>query len=306
MPTADASLLMFIAMFAAWGLVSLVSFAVMLTLPAYARLWLDDDMKAALPGLFQVGTMANFKEALWQYAIAFIPFLVVSAEFGRYFLFYTEGGKNEVFGGPFFVFLITAVVLILLWAFFKANKPLKALVCIGGLNLASLGWVGLLWTTFINVASDVYAGSGFSELDRLKIVVGIFMLSYVGFHFLLNIRQLSGRQWVGPAIFAMFLFIVVVGPSFFGAVSLRLLGYGGGILVHLTERASNGTLLFEDDVCLILRTGKETMYTKREECGSPFKISQEEKRGRLSVKVIPNNTEIRPLEKKPSEQVESP
>lgn len=301
MPAADASLLMFIAMFAAWGLVALVASAVMLTLPAYARFWLDDEMKATFPGLFQLESPPSLKKALAQYALAFLPFLIVSAEFGRYFVFYVDGGKNEVFGGPFLAILLSALLSILLWSTLNAQKPLKALMCAGGMNLASLGWVGLLWTTFVNVAGDLYSDSDFSELDRLKLVVAAFMLAYIAFHFLLNLRQLSGRQWVGPAIFSMFLLIVVAGPSFFGAVSLRLLGYGGGIHVHLTERASNGTVLFEDDVCLVLRTGKETMYTESEKCGSPFKISQDEKRGRIGLKVTTSNTEIRASEKK-SEQ----
>lgn len=298
MPSPDASLAVFLAIFAAFGLISLVSSAALVALPAYARSLASDSMREALPYLFQTQLPVKFWCALGQYVVVLSPFIILSSGISLDFILYTPGEEAGVRWDIFFAILGGDIVLLLLWLLTETQRPGDAILCALLLNCSAVVWICVLWITFIEIAKDIFSDMGEGDLYVLRLVVFGFLGAYILFHFFLNVRFLKGKAVVAPMLLVSFFFLVFLpGPSFFGAMSLRLLGYGGRIPVHLTERASSGAVLFDDDVCLILKTSKDVMYLKSKgECGGFFKGHQGA--GRLRVTATSNISEIHPFVQK--------
>lgn len=278
-PSIDSSFSLLLIVISATFIFIIGLLAAYLTIPTYAKFLAWPEVRTKFPAIF--GTS---QEGYWlEYILMYAPFLscstclcllVISDSFHISPIPKEYQAALTAYWFPIAFFGSMSIsILSYLWS--KPRTQWPEFIFYGGLaNILALAWLYMLFILLGNGGFADHIPDMTEETAAIIFVIAVVLFGCL--HYAATEKNISFIRWLMATSFFMISLLVTMGPSYWGAVTLRKLNIGGGFPISLKLKQGDGERI---QGCAILLTST-TVYLKqpddRNKCSiSPFATTKQ-------------------------------
>ena len=243
-----------------------------LTIPTHAKFMAWSEIKTKFPAVFG----ASEEGYRIEYFLMYAPFIVCSACLclfvivDSFHIFMISREYHEIltaywFPIAFFGGMLFSIVLYLCST--PRTQWLEFVFFSGLINVLSLAWLYMLFILLGNGGLADYVPDMTEGAAAIVFVIAVMLFAFL--HYKATKKNIPFARWLMAASFLMVSLLMIVGPSYWGAVTLRKLNIGGGIPISLKLKQGDGEKI---QGCAILLTST-AVYLKQPDDAKKCSIS---------------------------------